>query len=228
MRKINLIIGVLLLCLTAGYGQKATRSFDLHDFDRLEMGSAFKVLVTQGPAYSIVAKGDRDDLDDLDLKVSGKTLRAGYKSKPSNRKGVTFEIQMPELRGLELSGAVLFEGKGFKRVSSFDLDVSGASKVKLEVEADELELDASAASNIVLVGSANRLSGELSGASYLDASRFPVRKVEIEASGASSATVTASEAVHADASGASSIRYSGMATSIVTKSSGASSIKKGS
>jgi len=77
-----------------------------------------------------------------------------------------------------------------------------------------------------LTGQGDVLNGEVSGASSFKGRDFSSKVVNIEASGASSASVVASSAVHADASGASSVRYSGSAKDIHSSTSGASSVKR--
>lgn len=227
MKKLNLLVLFFLAAVTAASAQTNTRSFDLRNFEKLSMGSAFKITVKQGERFRVVASGEQEDLDDLEAKVSGGTLSVKYKVSSRNRKGVSLDIEMPSLSGIDLSGAASMKASGFTRGRHLDLDVSGAARLVLDTEVETVNFDFSGASSITLTGKANSLKGDISGASSLKAADFPVKEADVDASGASSAFVNISSKLLADASGASSIRYTGGAQDIRMNTSGGSSVRKG-
>lgn len=230
MKKIPLfsVAALLMLFLTLTASAQETRNFNLSGFDKVSMGSAFRIELKQGSKYSISTTGRSEDLQDLEATVKGDVLHLGYKGNNwnKNRKTVTVNITMPALEGVDFSGACKAHVAPFTGVGNMDVEVSGASQVNMEMSAPKLTFDLSGASSLVLVGKGDVLSGEVSGASSFKGRDFAARTVNIDASGASSAAVMASNAVHADASGASSIRYSGSAKDIHSSSSGASSVKR--
>src|SRR5688572_22325504 len=70
-------ISVLLTsCYTEDPGplQQMEKEYDLIDFDRLEIGDAFVIRVEQGNFYSISARGDERNIDDLIVKKEGSIL----------------------------------------------------------------------------------------------------------------------------------------------------------
>jgi hypothetical protein len=156
--------------------------------------------------FSVVIEADDNLLQYIKTEVRGDTLKIYTDGKISMQKKASVKISMPEITGL---------------------DVSGASTVVVSnVKADALELDASGASNITIDGEAKELVADASGASEIDAEELKVENAAVEASGASSATVSPANELKADASGASSIYYTGEPKNVVPKSSGASSVKK--
>jgi hypothetical protein len=79
MGKVNLFI-LFLACLAAtAFAQSNTRSFDLKNFDKVSLGSAFKIDLKQSSRFRVVALGTQRDLDDLEAKVSGGTLSIRWK-----------------------------------------------------------------------------------------------------------------------------------------------------
>ncbi len=107
------------------------------------------------------------------------------------------------------------------------LDISGASVATVSnVKADSLKLNASGASKIKIDGEADNLDSDASGASKIDAEDLKVENADINASGASNTTVSVTNELKADASGASTIYYTGEPTNVSPKTSGASSVKK--
>ena len=202
------------------------RSYGLTNFDRLDMGSAFNITVQQGSSFSIEARGNRQDLDDLDIYTSNGTLHAQYRKHYRNRRyDMNITITMPTLRGVDFSGASRSDISGFQGMRELDIKLSGASRSTLNVDADRTNIDLSGSSDLDLKGAGDLLIGELSGASKLEAFDYPVAEAELDLSGSSSARVKVSKLLDVKASGASSVRYRG-APELKSKLSGSSTVKK--
>jgi hypothetical protein len=231
--KTNLIPFLLLtlvVTLTLAFARPLdeVRNFNLNGFDKLAMGSALTINVQQGSSFSVKASGREQDLDDLEVIVSNGTLKVRYKNGKwgwNNRKNVRFDITMPQLRGIDFSGACSATVKGFRDQGNVTVDVSGASTANIDLDADRVTADFSGASTVNLNGKATSLSGEVSGATTLKAYGLQTKTVKLDVSGASGASVSASEAMSVDASGASSVRYRGGAA-VSVHTSGASSVRK--
>jgi len=114
------------------------------------------------------------------------------------------------------------------RISAPDierLEVSGAAKVSVaDLKNPLLQLDSSGASKVNLSGETDKLVIDVSGASSVNAEDLKSRAATVDASGACKVSVFATESVRGDASGASRITYTGGATNIEKKASGASSV----
>jgi hypothetical protein len=203
-----------------------SKTFKVSGFDKLELGSAFNIVVTKGE-FSVKVSGRQEDVDELEANVSGGKLRITYKNKSwsrNNHKSIDIEISMPTLRGLDLSGASRSKISGFDNLSALDLTISGASTSEINVVAQKISLNFSGASTITLIGSGGRIEGELSGATTFRGYDFKAKEAHLEVSGASNAKVMATERLEIEASGASSVRYRGTA-SVKANTSGASSIR---
>jgi hypothetical protein len=218
----------LALLLSVGVFAQSSRNFQVSGFTRLSLGSAFKIEVKQGSNFSVSTTGRSEDLNDLEAKVTGGELRLGYKGSNwnRNRKTVYVSITMPSLQAVDFSGASQANVAKFSGVSNMTIEVSGASKVNMELAAKKVSLDLSGASALTLTGNSDVLNGEISGASSFKGRDFHSKEVNLEASGASSAAVVANNALRAEASGASSIRYSGNVKDVSSSTSGASSVKR--
>ncbi|TAE33000.1 MAG: DUF2807 domain-containing protein [Cytophagales bacterium] len=228
------LVPLFLLALVASLSfafhnpTEEVRTFNVNGFDKLDMGSAFTINVQQGSNFSVKASGRDEDLDDLDVNVSGGTLKVRYKNQKwgwNNRKNVRFEITMPQVRSMDFSGACTATVKGFRNQGNVDLDISGATTATIDLDADRVNVDFSGASTINLNGKATSMEGDVSGATTLKAYGLQLKTVKLEISGASGASVAATEKVDVDASGASSVRYRGTA-SVRSNTSGASSVRR--
>ncbi|WP_225309657.1 head GIN domain-containing protein [Larkinella humicola] len=203
------------------------RSFGLTNFDRLDMGSAFNISVEQGSNFSIEARGNSRDLDDLEIYTRAGTLYARYRngSSRNRRYDMNITITMPTLRGVDFSGASRSDITGFQGLRDFDIKLTGASRSTVDLDADRTNIDLSGASDLDLRGASGLLIGELSGASKVEAFDYPVDEAELDLSGASTARVRVSKRLEVKASGASSVRYRG-APEVKTNISGSSTVRK--
>lgn len=227
MKKLFLFAIAFLLFSAAVFAQES-KTFSLSGFDKLAMGSAFKIDVKKGSQFSITATGQPDDIKDLEAKVTSGILKIGYRGNSwnKNRKTVNINITMPALEAVDFSGASKAQVGSFPNSKTMAVEVSGASSVTMNFTAPKVSFELSGASSLTILGQCDVLNGEVSGASSFKGEGFQAKEVNIEASGASNAYVMASGSVHADASGASRIRYGGGAKDIRSNSSGASSVKR--
>jgi hypothetical protein len=219
--------------------QEGQQTFALMDFNRLEMGSGFDVDVQPGAVFSVVAKGDTRNLDDLEVVVKNGTLSAKYRTQRSRKFTTNFTIIMPTLRGANFSGGVHSTVKGFANLSNLDIELSGGTHATWEVIAAHTFAVVSGGSKLQLIeskvttnngdelaSSIYQLSVDASGGSHVEAFDYAADDVNVKASGGSHAEITVNKTLTADASGASHINYKGNPTSINQNSSGASKVER--
>lgn len=175
-------------------------------FKQIEAGGAISLEIDAQKDFNVEVEADDNLLSLIKTEVSGDTLKISTEDRISSKTKIVVKISMPELTSLNISGA------------------SGA--VVSNVKTDSLKLEASGASKIKISGEANNLESDATGASGIDAENLMVNDADIEATGASNTTVSAANNLKADASGASTILYTGEPKNVEPKSSGASSVKK--
>ncbi|MFC5411050.1 head GIN domain-containing protein [Larkinella bovis] len=235
MKLTSLLSAFLMLALVSliscdferiGPYEEDDRTYGLTNFDRLDMGSAFTITVERGSQYSIKARGNRRDLDDLDIYTSNGTLHAKYRNGSRNRRyDMTITITMPTLRSVDFSGASRSDVTGFQGLRELDIILSGASRARFDGGTDRTNIDLSGASDLDLKGASGLLFGELSGASKLEAFDYPVDEAELDLSGASTARVRVAKRLDVNASGASSVRYRGT-PELKSRLSGSSTVRQ--
>ncbi len=142
---------------------------------------------------------------------------------------------------IEASGASRIELKA--EAGESDIESSGASSIKAHISGNKCDIGVAGASVLNLSGSVRSGAIDVSGASKCNASDMKFDSLEIEVSGASVANVSATKCtvdvsgaskadvycdgeLSAEASAASTVRYSGDCRTNHLSSSGASSIKK--
>ena len=187
-----------------GNGKITTDARPVTDFSRLEVDGAFTINWTNGPA-SLKITTDQNLLQYIRTRVSNDKLRLDWIKPLKGTDGIRVEISSPSLSHVALNGAV--------KLSASNL--SGP----------EFYLEANGATKVTLAGKVNAMSGEMNGASRLNAESLVTRAMELSINGAGKAGVNATEVLKVEISGAGKVTYAGNPT-VSKEINGAGSVKK--
>jgi hypothetical protein len=225
-----LIIAAMLVmtsCFTEDPGplQETERQYRLTDFDRLEIGDALNIYIQQGDYFEIKARGDRRNIDDLEVDREGNTLIIRFEDDRNRRHETYIDITMPVLRSANFSGASNSKVYGFNDLETLDIFVSGASLCQVNVDAMAVNAVVSGASQLNMRGNGDELSVQLSGASILQGFNYPVAKANLNVSGASEGRIAVSDQLEVVATGASLVVYRG-APAITSQTSDSSEVRQ--
>ena len=232
-----LIIGVLLSGCTAVFiseevGPTITMNYVFFDFSRIEIGHAFDLEITRADTHTVKIIASESLLERVKITQTGDKLEIGLENLFfHSHRSPRVVITLPELKGLYLSGASEGSVSGFKSSDNFELTLSGASELEMDIEAASFvcemsgsseisgylkatscDIDISEASSIDLSGSGGDIRLEASGASDMNLANFTVNDAEIDFSGASDASLEINGRLDVELSGASTLEYSGNPT----------------
>ncbi|WP_128544164.1 head GIN domain-containing protein [Larkinella soli] len=206
--------------------EEVTEDFSVTAFEKLNFWGALNVLITAGPAYTLTARGTRRAIRSLKVRQRGRWLEVGSRFLFWHRqRDLVLTVTAPSLNELDVSGACIVQMNGFRELNHLNIDITGASNVTVEGEAQAMSVDITGASKLTLIGRGTRLTADITGASTLYAFDYPVEDATIEVTGACTAQIHATRVLKADATGASQVKYQGD-PSVQFDSTGASSIKK--
>jgi hypothetical protein len=189
-----------------GSGTAKSESRNVSGFKAIKVRGALSVEVVAQQDFSVTVEADDNLLEHVKTEINNDTLEIWSEGKFSSKRGIKVKISMTEINAVDVSGASGVVVTNVKS-DSFRVEVSGASKVKID-------------------GEATTLKSEASGASKIDAENLKVENAEVEVNGASKATVQATNEIKADASGASTVYYTGDPKHIEQRTSGAGSVKR--
>jgi hypothetical protein len=210
-------------------GSVISQEFEDSDFANVEVDCAFLFEITRSDTYRVAITASEKLFDSINVAKSGNTLRLSLKPihfyTCPTLKAV---IAMPALSKLRQSAATKGVVHGFRSQQPFDLvlsgasaldidikagdakfEVSGASKVSGNIRVRDAEITLSGASHAELHGSANNVVLNAWGAVNLDLAAFVVNSAAVYLKGASQATISVAEQLAADLSGASRLNYLG-------------------
>ena len=213
---------------TTGSKNVVTRQFDYSGFKRIEVSNAFTVDVTGSDTYEVSITMNDNIFNDLDISMSGDTLRIGINPFP-NFVNATLHatISLPELDALTISGACQAVVSGFQSDGTLDLEVTGASKMEINdlkaadttinvigashlsgsLVTNNADFNVTGASNIKLTGSASKMQVDVIGASHAALTDFIVGDASVTAVGASTAEVEVHGTLDINVSGVSTLVY---------------------
>ena len=187
------------------------RSYSNIDFKKIDAGDQHRLTLTKGTGFSIIARGEERDINDLVIRVIDSSLKIEYNRYKSNRKRVHFTITLPSLQGLVLSGQSEATVSGFSETDLVNLVASGQSACWINMNAPKFNLLASGQSKIEFQGgTATGFEAEASGQSQILAYGLStVVFAEVIATGQSTIKVKVGNSFKANASGQSNIYYQG-------------------
>lgn len=221
-------VGIAAAVFLSWSGNPKTQEYTNSGFSALDVGSAFQVTVKRGDAYSVKVTAGERIFDRIMVTQSEETLKIEVTP------GIFFgsfdakaEITMPTLNGVTLSGATSGDVDGFSTTDQFVITVSGASSLDMtNMELEDVDIELSGASRLTAQGNGANLLSQVSGASNMNLESFPVNDATVTISGASHAVVSPSGTLNVDASGASSLQYTGNPNLGTINTSGASTVNK--
>ncbi len=199
-----LLLTIAATVFAAAPASAEERRFALTGFDRVAVAGSDDVVITRG-AFSVVADGEADDLDRLDIKVDGGVLKIGRKKGNWGWRGkdVRVSVALPALHGLALAGSAdvtADRGDGDR----FGLNISGSGSIKLaNLDTKTADIALSGSGDMVVGGRCGALNVRVAGSgnANLGGLRCTNASISIAGSGDVSAHVAGEANVRVAGSG---------------------------
>ena len=225
-----LLCGLIISCdheIIKASGAITTREIQFSGYSALEVSDAFKTYVEFSDTEEKIEIEANENLQErIIVELVDGTLRIKVKNHTSIRGNPTLNayIITKRITDFDLSGASKVILDSELVASDVSIKLTGASEFTGELELEHLELAAAGASHIDLFGQVDKLDASLSGASTLKNYDLLTKALDIQLSGASDASLSITETIDIEASGASKLRYKGNPAINKRKLSGASEI----
>jgi hypothetical protein len=211
-----------------GNGHIQTETRTSSSFKNIDVSGAIDVYVKQDSVNSIKVETDGNLLEYVDVYNDKGTLHIhqmnGYRLKPTRE--IKVYVSGPNFRRFEASGACdIFSENKVSGTEGIEIDLSGASDIKMELKAPKVNAHLSGAGTIALKGETKDFTVSGSGSTDIKCFDLMAENVDVKISGAGDAEVFASVKLNVRVSGAGSVQYKGSAT-VSQSVSGAGSVKK--
>jgi hypothetical protein len=187
MKKIFLPVILFLLLLPVLSGGCARpmqlepvvqKQFDYRDFQKIEVGftsgvifgSSFNIPVeiniTRSENYGVDITANNNIFEFIQISQSGDTLKLLLNKNKilTNDAVVKADITLPELSGLKLTGGIL-RATAFSAASEFKAEVSGSSRLDIDLQAGKTLFNINSASDVIARGRVSELDATVNGSS---------------------------------------------------------------
>ncbi|MEO5910477.1 MAG: head GIN domain-containing protein [Pelobium sp.] len=208
-----------------GSGNQVTKDRNVEAFSKVDFGGSIKMKIRQDSSYSMRITADDNIQKEILTRVKGDVLEIKMKGNFCNTGEIIIELGSKKWNGIDASGSTQIISENQINTDDFMLDLSGSSKVDLDIVTGNLKTSSSGASKINLKGQARQHDVDLSGSAEINAYDFVVSDYRIESSGASNCNINVLNSLKVNSSGASKILYKGNPKDIANEKSGASTLK---
>lgn len=206
----HLFLSALLLTAVAP-ALAAERSFPVGGFQRVSASGAENITIATGKPVSVVATGAVRDLDRLDIRVEGDTLKIAHKKGNWNdwsNGSVMISVTVPALHGVRMSGSgdiTADSGGG----PAFAITATGSGDVRVgRINSPAVSISTSGSGDVTATGKCTTIDVGVSGSSNIDAGALHCIDAEVKISGSGD--------VKLNATGKANIRISGSGDVTVT------------
>jgi hypothetical protein len=209
-----------------GSGHQVTENRKVADFNKIDISGGFKVNLKQDSSLTLSINADDNLLKYIKTSVDDGKLTIKTKRNICGSGQLTINIGVRKLEELRSSGAIELTNDSLLTTQDLTLDLSGASKITLNLNAANLTTTGSGAVELHLKGQASTHHIDVSGVARVYAFDFVVGDYNIETSGASHCDINVLKSLKVSSTGASDIKYKGNPPSVTNDKSGASSLEK--
>ena len=192
-----------------GNGNIEKVEISVDDFQRVNIGGIYNVVLIQSDENKVTIETDENLQDFINTEVFNTTLNINNVHNLKSSEGIDVKIYYKELNQIYSSGASNIENEGILVSEKFNLTLSGAGAVDLEVNAVRIEINLTGAGIITLKGETDFLETQISGAGGLRAFELKSNESDISVSGLGGAEVFAREKLEVSITGIGGIIYAG-------------------
>jgi len=211
-----------------GKGDYTTKTYNVENFQKLELSGVFNVTLKQGN-YNQVTVEAQENLQQyiiVDEKGSKLDIHFPKKMNLKRHKKINVTLVFTDFKSLEANMVGKLNSDGTLRFHSLEIDDSSVGNMDLTIQAQYLDADFSAVGNIYLAGQVKKADINSSIVGNLDASELAVGFLDIDNAGVGNVKVRADMELAIDHSGIGSFRYSGEPKITSLSSSGIGKVKQ--
>lgn len=208
--------------LTGAEGAQTRQAYDLAGFDRVSLGGHYDVIVNVGPAHSVRAEGDAEEIARMEILVEDGALQIrrkrergvqlSYRSRP-----VTVYVTAPAIRGAAIGGS------GDIRIDrvegpEFAGSIGGSGDLSVDaMRVDEARFSIAGSGAVRAAGSAGRSSVSVAGSGNVELSNLRTDASSVSVVGSGDVRVNAVRTADISVMGSGDVSIAGGARCSVNK-----------
>ena len=201
---------------------------DFSNYSAISVSNGFELIIKQDGSESVEIEADENLLSHIEAIQRGESIEFGIKDHISfgRNSSVKIYVSVKNLHAIEGSGGSEIKSETGIKSDNLAIDLSGGSEFKSRIESRKTVIELSGGSEMTLTGKSDEFVVSCSGGSKIKASDLTADNLVAELSGGSSVHLIVTGQLSVDASGGSSVTYSGGGTIKASDLSGGSEINK--
>lgn len=208
----------------AARGEAGSRTFEVGDFDAVELAGPHDVIVRVGGAPSVRAEGDAEALEELEVRMDGSTLEVGTRRRGGmgigfrKSRAARIYVTVPALRAAGVAGS------GNLRIDrvegeSFDGSLAGSGELIVDaLRVGRAEFSVAGSGDIRAAGAAEAVEVGIAGSGDVDLSGLQVRTADVNVMGSGDVRLNATDTADVSIMGSGDVAVTGGARCSVSKS----------
>jgi hypothetical protein len=210
-----------------GSGHLITEVRNIGNFSSIDIAGGYRVVVKQDSTVSSVTLTADDNLMQyIKTDIDGERLKIHSTHRICSSGQYLITIRTKNLSYFKASGAIEVASEGKITAKDIEFNLSGATKITLDLNADNVKTECSGLTELNLTGQAKTHNVNMSGSGTLNALNFVAGSYNIKTSGMSHCKINVLNDLNVNSSGVSEIQYRGNPANVNNNKSGISSLKK--
>ena len=209
--KTTALLLMLFMCLNL---KADTKTIFVDAFNTLEIDGYFDVTLVQSKSNSVTIEASDKLISFVQIAESSTHLSINFNKKPGPYRHIHIIVAFTQLKEIESKIHGTLRTKGVLNLESLFLDIVSYRPSILELNVRKIDIDATGHGDIQLKGHATKGNINASMHGKLDASKFIVDYLNINASGSGDINVNAKIEASANNTGKGKLKFNGEAQSI--------------
>ena len=223
---LSLIFQSCSLNLKRGNGIIEIEHVNVENFNRLNIGGNYDVVLIKGEETRVVIETDENLIPFINVELFEQTLSINNVHNLKSTEGIFIEVYYTELNKIFSTGASNLENESVIINEKLTINLSGAGSIDFEIQTSKVNVNLTGAGIIRLSGETAIQETHISGAGGLRAMELKSLECNINLSGLGGAEVFATEKLEATITGIGGIIFAGNPKVIEKQITGLGKIKR--
>ena len=209
-----------------GNGNTTTETRKVSDFDGVNVGGSFDVILLKGKEGKITIEAEENLIEYIETEVRGNNLKIQFQKNTNIRttKRITITVYFNDIESVSLGGSGKVTSNNIIKAESFKVSLGGSGKINLQLDADEITTSIGGSGNIILEGETAEMNCKIAGSGSIRAYELTTDELYATIAGSGSIKTTVRTKIKAKVVGSGSIYYKGTPKYIDTKSLGSGDV----
>jgi hypothetical protein len=209
-----------------GNGNVITKTRTISDFDKVDVGGSFDVILVKGEERKITINGEENIIKYVETKVFKNNLQVKYQNNTSlsTTKKLTVTIMYNDIEEISLSGSGNIINKGVLNNSNLEIRLGGSGNITLHIDSGEVQSSIAGSGNIKLQGKSNELECSIAGSGNIKAYGLITNILSATITGSGNIKSTVKNEIKAKVIGSGNIYYKGNPSYVDSKSLGSGDV----